>query len=48
MFGMFAIGPGDWCQSQVESYQIIKKWYLIPLLLNTQRYKVSGAIQGKE
>ena len=26
-------------QSQIESYQTIKKWYLIPLCL-TQHYKV--------
>ena len=40
-----------WVQSLVESYQILKKWYLMPpcLTLNIIRYgtKVSGAIQEK-
>ena len=39
-------------QSQVESYQRLKKWYWMPpcLTLNIIRYisSVSGAIQGKE
>ena len=39
-------------QSQVESYQRLKKWYLMPpcLSLSIIRYrlKVSGAIYGKE
>ena len=26
-------------QSQVESYQRLKKWFLMPHLLNTQHYK---------
>ena len=41
-----------WVQSQVESYQRLKKMVLDATLLNTQHYKVrikgSGAIQGKE
>ena len=32
-------------QSQVESYQRLKKWYLIPPCLNTQHYRV--LIKGK-
>ena len=32
-------------QYQVVSYEILKKWYLIPSLLNTQQYKVR--ITGK-
>ena len=32
-------------QSQVESYQKLKKWYLTAALLNTQHYKVR--IKGK-
>ena len=32
-------------QSQVKSYQRLKKWYLIPLCFNTQHYKVH--IKGK-
>ena len=39
-------------QSQVESYQRFKRWYLMPpyLILSIIRYgsKVSGAIQGKK
>ena len=39
-------------QSQVESYQRLKKMVLDPALLNTQHYEVrikgSGAIQGME
>ena len=38
----FTNGQGEWVQTQVESYQRLKKWYL----LNTQHYKV--AIQEKE
>ena len=36
----FANGPGDRFQSQVESYQRLKKWYLMPpcLTLNIIRY----------
>ena len=34
-----------WVQSQVESYQRLKKLYLMPPLLNTQHYKVR--IKGK-
>ena len=41
-----------WVQSQVESYQRLKKWYLMPpcLTLSIIRYgsRVRGAIQGKE
>ena len=33
-----------WVQSQVESYQRLKKWYFISLL-NSQQYKVG--IKGK-
>ena len=29
----FANGLGDWVQSQVESYQRLKKWYLLPSCL---------------
>ena len=29
-----------WVQSQIESYQRLQKWYLIPHMLNTQHYKV--------
>ena len=40
-----------WVQSQVESYQRLKKWYLMPPCL-TQYYKVwikgSGSILGKK
>ena len=32
-------------QSQVESYQRLKKWYLMPPCFNTQHYKVR--IKGK-
>ena len=39
-------------QSQIESYQRLKKWYLMPpyLTFSIIRYKlrVSGEIQGKE
>ena len=39
-------------QSQVESYQRLKKWYLVPPCLTPSiiRYesRVSGVIQGKE
>ena len=44
---VFANGPGDCVQSQVASYQKLKKWYLDAAL---QQYKVRimGAIQGKE
>ena len=30
MVRVFANGPGDFVQSQVESYQRLKKWYLMP------------------
>ena len=30
MVRVFANGPGPWVQSQVESYQRLKKWYLMP------------------
>ena len=30
MSKVFANSPEDWVQSQVESYQRLKKWYLIP------------------
>ena len=44
---MSANGFGDWVQSQVESYQRLKKWYLMPpcLTLSSISY---GAVQGKE
>ena len=37
---VFANGPGDWVQSQVESYEDLKKWYLIAscLTLSIIRY----------
>ena len=41
---VFANGPETRVQSQVESYQRLKKWYLMPPCL-TQHYKVS--IKGK-
>ena len=41
-----------WVQSQVELYQKLKNWYLMPpcLTLSIIMYgsRVSGAIQGKE
>ena len=44
--------PETEVQFQVESYQRLKKWYLMPpcLTLSIIRYgsRVSGAIQGKE
>ena len=40
-----------WVQSQIKSYQKLKKWYLMPpyLTLSNTRYesRVSGAIQVK-
>ena len=49
---VFAIGTGDLGSIQVESYQRLKKWYLMRpcLTLSIIRYgsRVSGAIQGKE
>ena len=30
MVRVFTNSPGDWVQSQVESYQRLKKWYLMP------------------
>ena len=46
------IAQETWVQSQVASYQRLKKWYLIPpcLTLSIIRYvsKVSGANQWKE
>ena len=42
---VFANGPGDLVQSQVESYQRLKKMVLDASLLNTQHYKVR--IKGK-
>ena len=30
ILSLFANGSGDWVQSQVESYQRLKNWYLIP------------------
>ena len=51
MVRVFTDGPGDGFQSQVKSYQKIKKWYLIPpfLTLSIIRYdsRISGAIQRK-
>ena len=48
---VFASGSGVRVQSQVESYQRLKKWYLIPpcLTLSIIRYvsRISGAIHGK-
>ena len=38
MSSMFANGPGDGVQSQVESYQRLKKMLLGAALLNTQHY----------
>ena len=40
MSRVFANGPGDGVQSQVESYQRLKKWYLMPpcLTLNIIGY----------
>ena len=37
---VFAIGPGDLLQSQVESYKRLKKMVLDATLLNTQHYKI--------
>ena len=45
MSRVFASGPGDQVQSQVESYQRLKKMVLDIALLNTQHYKVG--IKGK-
>ena len=44
MVSMFGSGPGDRVLSRVESYQILKKLYLMPHCL-TQHYKVR--IKGK-
>ena len=40
MSRVFVNGPGDWVQSQVESYQRLKKMVLDPTLVNTQHNKV--------
>ena len=40
MSRVFANGPGNWVQSQVESYQRLKKMVLDAALLNTQYYQV--------
>ena len=40
MFYMFTSGPETGVQSQVESYQTLKKMLLDAALLNTQLYKV--------
>ena len=40
MSRVFTNGPGDQVQSQVESYQTLKKMVLDATLLNTQHYKV--------
>ena len=46
MSWVFGNGPGDSAvQSQVESYERLKKMVLDVLLLNTQHYKVR--IKGK-
>ena len=45
MSRVIANGPGDQVQSQVESYQRLKKMVLDGTLLNTQHYKVR--IKGK-
>ena len=45
MVRVFASGPGDLGQSQVESYQRLKKMVLDATLLNSQHYKVR--IKGK-
>ena len=45
MVRVFINGPGDWVQTQVESYQKLKKMVLDASLLNTQHYKVR--IKGK-
>ena len=41
MFRVFANGPGDLGSIQVESYQGLKKWYLMPpcLTLSIIRYR---------
>ena len=48
---VFANGPGDLVQSQVESYQRLKKWYLMPpcLTLSIIRYgsRVKWSNPGK-
>ena len=40
MSRVFSNGPETWVQSQVESYQRLKKWYLMPpcLALRIIRY----------
>ena len=49
---VFTNGLGDQGSIQVESYQRLKKWYLMPpcLTFSIIRYRsrVSGAIRGKE
>ena len=45
MVRVFANGPVAWVQSQVESYQRLKKMVLDAALLNIQHYKVR--IKGK-
>ena len=48
---VFANGPGDWVQSQVETYQRLKNWYLIPpwLTLSIIKYvsRVKWSNPGK-
>ena len=45
MVRVFANARETWVQSQVKSYQRLKKWYLMPPCFNTQHYKVW--IKGK-
>ena len=46
MSRLFANGPGDQVQSQIESYQRLKKMVLYAAFLSTQHYKIR-AIKGK-
>ena len=52
MIRVFADDLGDGVQSQVKSYQRLKKWYLIlpclTLSIINYRSRVSGGFQGKE
>ena len=39
LVGSSPIAPETGAQSQMESYQRLKKWYLMPLCFTTQHYK---------